>query len=154
VAVTTGNHGIDDVLGYGGLGLAAVAFVSVVANPDIAGDPNVVPALAGILMIVWMGLATARHVSAHERGAGRTLMLTAWALLAGLLAFAIFQALDTAAFDDGIVDGLLDLAAAPPRLVLLVPLILASAAILRDRGTAVPTRTLPKAPPGATGSTS
>ncbi len=152
--MSTSNHIIDDVLGYGGLGLAAAAFVSVVANPEIAGNRNVIPALAGLVMVVWMGLATARHLSAHRKGSGGTLMLTAWGLLAGLLAFAILQGLDTAAFDDGIVDGLLDLAAAPPRLVLMVPLILASVAVLRDRGMALPTGTLPKAPPGAPRSTS
>jgi multisubunit Na+/H+ antiporter MnhB subunit len=131
----TEERTIDDVLGYGGLGLAVVAFVAVAANPEVAGSRGVVPALAGILMVVWMGLVTARHVLAHRRGRGRTLMMASWALLACLLAFAIFQAVDTAAFDDGVGDGLLELAMAPPPLLLLAPLVLASLAILRDRGT-------------------
>jgi hypothetical protein len=44
----------------------------------------------------------------------------------------VFQALDTAAFDDGFWQGLAELATGPPIVMVLVPLVLSSIAMLRD----------------------
>lgn len=120
----------DRALGYGGVALVVIAFVTLVA--DFGVDAEVVTSVVGLAMVGWMVIVTVRHVRAHPGGGGRDLLIASWVILAALLAFAVFQAIDTAAFDDGALDGLLSLAAAPPRVVLMLPLLLASLAILRD----------------------
>lgn len=122
----------DRVLGYGGIGLVVLAFVLVTA--DFGEDPEATTSVVGLAMVAWMVLVTVRHVRAHPGGAGRGLLIASWVVLAALVVFAVATSLDGAAFDDGVVDGLLSLAAAPPTLVLVVPLLLASLASLRDAG--------------------
>jgi hypothetical protein len=122
--------GWDRVLGYGGIVLVVIAFVTLFAEFDV--DAEVVTSLVGLAMVAWMIAVSVRHLRVHPGGAGRGLLIASWVILGALLAFAVFQAVDTAAFDDGVIDGLLSLAAAPPRVVLMVPLLLASWAILRD----------------------
>lgn len=132
----------DRVLGYGGIALTAVAVVALFA--DLGLDPETQTSVVGLAMVAWMAAITVRHVRAYPGGAGRAWLIGAWVFLGLLLAFAIFQAVDTAAFDDGVINGLLSLAAAPPSLVLILPLLLASSAILRDTATpAMPGRHLP-----------
>ncbi len=120
----------DRALGYGGLALVAIAFVTLSADFDV--DPEVLASIVGVAMVAWMIAITVRHVRVHRGGAGRSLLIVGWVALALLLAWSIFQSIDTAAFDDGLVEGILSLAAAPPRLVLMVPLLLISVAMLRD----------------------
>ena len=120
----------DRSLGYGGIALVVAAFVSLFNSLDI--DAEVVTSVVGLAMVAWMTIITVRHVQAHPGGRGRGLLIAGWVLLGVLLVFAIVQAIDTAAFDDGVADGLLSLAVAPPRITLMLPLLLASVAILRD----------------------
>lgn len=122
--------GWDRVLGYGGIALAVIAFVSLFSRGDI--DAETVTSVVGLAMVAWMTVITVRHVQTHPGGQGRGLLIAGWVLLGVLLVFAIVQAIETAAFDDGVVDGLLSLAAAPPTITLMLPLVLASLAILRD----------------------
>jgi hypothetical protein len=120
----------DRVLGYGGIVLAVIAFVSLFTRGDI--DAETVTSVVGLAMVAWMTVITVRHVQMHPGGQGRGLLIAGWVLLGALLVFAVVQAIDTAAFDDGVIDGLLSLAAAPPTITLMLPLVLASLAILRD----------------------
>lgn len=126
----SGSIVADRVLGYGGIVLAVLAFVSLLNSFDI--DAETVTSVVGLAMVAWMTVITVHHVRAHPKGLGRGLLIAGWALLGVLLIFAIVQAIDTAAFDDGIAEGLLSLATAPPRIMLMLPLVLASMAILRD----------------------
>lgn len=120
----------DRMLGYGGIGLVILAFVLVTA--DFGGDPEVTTSVVGLAMVAWMVLVTVRHVRTHSGGAGRGLLIVSWVALAALVVLGVATSLDGAAFDDGVVDGLLSLAATPPTLVLVLPLLLASLALLRD----------------------
>jgi hypothetical protein len=132
--MTSGSVVWDRVLGYGGIVLVVVAFVSLFIGFDI--DAEAVTSVVGLAMVAWMTIITVRHVQAYPGGHGRGLLIAGWVLLGALVVFAIVQAIDTAAFDDGVTDGLLSLAAAPPRITLMLPLLMASLAILRDGHTA------------------
>lgn len=122
--------GWDRILGYGGVVLVVIAFVTLFA--DLGVDAEVVTSVVGLAMVAWMTILTVRHIQVYPAGAGRELLIASWVILGALIAFAVFQAIDTAAFDEGVLDGLLSLAAAPPRVVLMLPLLLASLAILKD----------------------
>ena len=122
----------DRAIGTGGLILAVVALVSTTQKIEVSGDAEVVPAVIGALMTLWVLVVTVRHHRVHRGGRGRGWLIAGWAVLGINLVWALFQALDTAAFDDGFWRGLQDLATSPPVVVVLVPLVLSSIAILRD----------------------
>ena len=122
----------DRAIGIGGLILAVVALASTTQRIDVSGDAEVVPAIVGTLMVLWVLLATARHHRAHRCGRGRNWLIAGWVVLGINLVWSVFQALDTAAFDDGFWQGLAELATGPPIVMVLVPLVLSSIAMLRD----------------------
>mgnify|MGYP001817884113 CR=1 FL=1 len=122
----------DRSIGIGGLILAVVALASTTQRIDVSVEAEVVPAIVGMLMVLWVLLATVRHHRAHRGGRGRTWLIAGWVALGINLVWSVFQALDTAAFDDGLWHGLAELATGPPILMVLVPLVLSSIAILRD----------------------
>jgi hypothetical protein len=122
----------DRVLGLGGLALAVVALASTTQRIEVSGNADVVPAVTGAAMAVWVILITVWHRGAHRGGRGGSWLVGAWVVLGVGLVWSVFQAWDTAAFDDGFWHGLRDLAAGPPIVLVLVPLVLASVAILRD----------------------
>ena len=121
----------DRAIGTGGLILAVVALVSTTQRIEVSGDAEVLPAVIGALMILWVLVVTVRHQRVHRGGRGRGWLIAGWAVLGINLVWALFQAMDTAAFDDGFRHGLQDLATSPPIVVVLVPLVLSSIAILR-----------------------
>ena len=129
---STGRRPADRVLGFGGLAVAIAALASTTQRIEVSGDPDVVPAITGLVMVVWVLLATLRHRVAHPAGPGRDLLVAGWVVLGLGLVWTVFQAVDTAAFDDGFWHGLQELATGPPIVVVLVPLVLSSVAILRD----------------------
>jgi hypothetical protein len=100
----------------------------LVANVGAEAETSIV----GLAVVAWMAMATVWHLRVHPGGAGRGLLIAGWVLLGVLVVYAAVSSIGSAAFEDGVVDGLLSLAAAPPTLVLVVPLALVSWAILRD----------------------
>lgn len=131
--ITDDRNTFDWLLGIGGLGLAVVSFASLPFRIEINGDPESVNSIFGVLMLLWMTAITIRHLGGYPKGGGRGWLTAAWAIFGLFVAWAIFQSVDTAAFDDGVLDGFAELAASPPRLVLILPLVFASVAILQDR---------------------
>lgn len=103
----------------------------------MSGNVEVVPAITGIMMVLGVLLLTLRHLRVHRAGRGRGWLVAGWVLLGVNLMWSIFQATDTAAFDEGVWHGLQELAAGPPILLVLAPLVLCSVAVLRD-GSDVP----------------
>lgn len=122
----------DRVLGFGGLLSAAVAVVSTTRRIEVSGDAEVMPAITGLVMVFWLVLVTARHCRAHRGGRGRGWLVAGWVVLGASLMWSVLQALDTAAFDEGVWHGLGELATGPPIVLVLVPLVFCSVAILRD----------------------
>ena len=122
----------DRAIGIGGLFLAVVALASTTQRIEVSGNAEVVPAILGTLMVLWVLLATVRHHRAHRGGRGSGWLIAGWVALGITLVWSVFQALDTAAFDDGLWQGLAELATGPPIVMVLVPLVLSSIAILRD----------------------
>ena len=122
----------DRAIGIGGLILAVVAVASTTQRVEVSGDAEVVPAIVGTLMVLWVLLATVRHHRAHRNGRGRGWLIAGWVALGIALVWSVFQALDTAALDDGLWHGLVELATGPPIVMVLVPLVLSSIAMLRD----------------------
>ena len=130
MGVTAGH--VDRVLGIGGLALAALSFLSLPFRIEIGGDPETLTSILSISMLAWLTATTIRHRQAYPRGPGTGLFTGAWTLLGLLAVFTLFQATDTSAFDDGVLDGTWDLVSGPPRLLLILPLLLTSIAILQD----------------------
>lgn len=122
----------DRLLGIGGLALALITVASLPFRIEINGDPERVNAIVGVVALLWMTAITIRHLGSSPRSGGRGWLTAAWAAVGVSVAWAVVQSVDTAAFDDGVLDGLADLASSPPRLVLILPLVLASVAILPD----------------------
>lgn len=123
---------IDRALGLGGLGLAAVASFTITRRIEVSGDAEVVPALTGLAMLLAVLVLTARHLRVHRGGRGKGWLTAGWALLGVNVMWSIFQAMDTAAFDEGIWHGLGEFATGPPILLTLIPLVLCSVAVLID----------------------
>ncbi len=122
----------DRALGFGGLGLAVIAVASTTQSIEVSGNAEVIPAITGIVMLLAVLLLTLRHFRVHRAGRGRRWMVAGWVLLGVNVMWSVFQAMDTAAFDQGIWHGLRELATGPPLLMVLAPLVLCSVAILRD----------------------
>ena len=122
----------DQAIGIGGLTLAVVALASTTQRIEVSSDAEVVPAITGAGMVLWVLVITVRHHLAHRGGRGRGWLIAGWAMLGVNLVWSVFQAFDTAAFDDGFWHGLRELATGPPIVVVLVPLVLSSIAILSD----------------------
>ena len=122
---------MDTGLGVVGLVLLVVGLVAV---SNIQGDAA--HTAVGLAMLVWVVVISWRHRAVHRGGRGAGLLVMSWVALGLMVLWAVVQSLDTAAFDDGVLDGLGSLASSPPAVVLVVPLVLAVAAILRDRSTA------------------
>lgn len=129
----------DRAIGIGGLTLAIVALASTTQRIEVSGDAEVVPAIVGASMVLWVLLATVRHHRAHRGGRGRGWLIAGWVVLGINLVWSLFQALDTSAFDDGFWHGLKEFATGPPIMMVLVPLVLSSIAILRDGADPPPT---------------
>jgi hypothetical protein len=127
----SGDRGLDALLGIGGLLLVVGALVAV---SNLQGDA--VNTVVGLSMVAWIGLISWRHVTSHRGGSGARLIAISWVLLGVLSAWTLVQAADTAAFDDGVLTGLGSMAGSPPAVVVMLPLVLASVAILRERSTA------------------
>lgn len=123
---------VDRVLGIGGLGLAALSFVLLPFRIEIEGDPETLTSILSISMLAWLAAITIRHQRAYPRGPGTGYLTGAWAVLGVFAVFTLFQATGTAAFDDGLLDGTSELLSGPPRLLLILPLMLSSIAILQD----------------------
>lgn len=122
----------DRVLGFGGVALAVVALASTSQRIEVSGNAEVVPAITGLVMVLWVLLTTVRHRRVHDGGRGGGWLTAGWIVLGANLAWAVVQATDTAAFDEGFWPGLAEFATGPPILMVLVPLVLCSVAILRD----------------------
>ena len=122
----------DRAIGIGGLILAIVALASTTQRIEVSGDAEVVPAIVGASMVLWVLLATVRHHRAHRGGRGRGWLIAGWVVLGINLVWSLFQALDTSAFDDGFWHGLKEFATGPPIMMVVVPLVLSSIAILCD----------------------
>ena len=120
------------MLGIGGLLLVVGGLVAV---SNLQGDA--VNTVVGLSMVAWICLISWRHVTSHRGGSGARLLAISWVVLGVLSVWAVVQAADTAAFDDGVLRGLGSMAGSPPAVVVMLPLVLASVAILRERSTAV-----------------
>lgn len=122
----------DRVLGSGGIGLAAVALFSTTRRIEVSGDAEVVPAITGLVMVLAVLVLTVRHLRVHRGGEGKRWLIGGWVVLGANLVWSTLQAMDTAAFDDGIWHGLGEFASGPPILLSLIPLVLCSVGILSD----------------------
>jgi len=142
---------LDRTLGFAGLSLAVAAVFSTTQRIEVSGDAEVMPAITGLVMLLWLVLVTARHLRVHRGGCGRGWLVAGWVVLGVGLVWSVFQAQDTAAFDEGIWHGLRELATGPPIVLIFAPLVLCSVAILRDA--AEPSSTDATAEPGTTIST-
>ncbi len=134
----------DRALGFGGLALAVIAAASTTQRIEVSGNAEVVSAITGIMMVLGVLLLTLRHLRVHRAGRGRGWLVAGWALLGVNLMWSIFQAIDTAAFDEGIRHGLQELATGPPILLILAPLVLCSVAMLREGSDVPSTDTSPE----------
>lgn len=122
----------DRLLGFGGVVLAVVALGSSTQRIEVAGSAEVVPAIMGLLMVLQVLIITVRHRRVHPGGRGRGWLAAGWIVLGFNLVWAVVQAADTAAFAEGFWSGLAELATGPPIVMVLVPLVLCSVAILSD----------------------
>ncbi|MCP4435018.1 MAG: hypothetical protein GY812_05870 [Actinomycetia bacterium] len=119
---------LDRVLGGSGLVLVVAGLVAV---SNLQGDS--VNTVVGLSMVAWVGLITWRHSAVHRGGPGRGLLVASWIVLGVLLLWTLVQAAGTTAFDDGVLRGIGSLASSPPAVIVVVPLVLASLALLLDR---------------------
>lgn len=131
---------IDRTLGYGGIALAIVAVVVAIravgagsSDRGEVGWMETAAAILGVAALACLVAITVRHLRIHGRGSGRSLLTAGWVaipVISGLvLVFGGFVS-----GENRIGDWAADLVGSPQAFAMLlaVPLLLASAAILID----------------------